>query len=285
MHFRQLKYFIVVAECGSFSQAGEVLEVAQPALSRQIKDLENILGVDLFLRLPRGLELTPAGAILLRDSRSVLEMLEFSRLKVHQAARIAKESTLVRGIVSDFALIPPLWTEEAFKDSRVLLSHTAQPELETLTSFNLVDFYLSLCREKSLTGLQSICLKTEPAVILRRTIASAPPLRRLLCLREDLCQLDCLPELGAPQEAHAPIERRGKNFMDMISEARICDFTGVIVPSSVANSIPGTSHQWSTERCSYQFTFYLTYSDINENKNFSNLLRRLTKAGQHDNAL
>lgn len=86
MQFRQIKYFIVVAECGSFSQAAEVLEVAQPALSRQIKDLEDNLAADLFRRLPRGLELTSAGRALLRDSKSILEMIEVSRLKVAQAA-------------------------------------------------------------------------------------------------------------------------------------------------------------------------------------------------------
>lgn len=285
MHFRQLKYFVVVAECGSFSQAAEVLEVAQPALSRQIKDLENLFGVDLFLRLPRGLQLTPAGLSLLRDSRSVLQMIEFSRSKVHQAAQLAKESTLIRGIVSDFALIAPLWEDEGFKGSRVLLSHTAQPELETLTSFNLVDFYISLCQEKSMSGLQTIRLKTESAKILRRAVTQNQQIRRLLCLREDLCQLDRAAQPEAPHKTHAPIERIGKNFMDLISEARICDFTGVIVPLSVASSISGLSDQWSTESCSYQFSYYLTYSDLNENKNFSNLLRRLTKAGQHDNAL
>lgn len=58
---RQIRYFLTVAEFGSFTAAAAALFVAQPALSRQIALLEEELGFPLFERLPRGVRLTPAG--------------------------------------------------------------------------------------------------------------------------------------------------------------------------------------------------------------------------------
>lgn len=72
MELRHLRYFVAVAEEGSFTRAARRSHVAQPALSRQIKDLEAEVGVTLFHRTPRGVLLTPAGAAFLVESRQAL---------------------------------------------------------------------------------------------------------------------------------------------------------------------------------------------------------------------
>ena len=61
MTLQQLEYFLAAYRHGSFSAAAEELHMAQPSLSEQVRRLEAELGVELFRRLPRGLELTPAG--------------------------------------------------------------------------------------------------------------------------------------------------------------------------------------------------------------------------------
>lgn len=61
MELRHIRYFLTVAEEGSFTGASEKLCIAQPPLSRQIRDLEEELGTSLFIRKPRGLILTEAG--------------------------------------------------------------------------------------------------------------------------------------------------------------------------------------------------------------------------------
>jgi DNA-binding transcriptional LysR family regulator len=72
MELRHLKYFIVVAEELSFSRAAVRLYISQPALSRQIKNLEDELRVTLFLRKPEGLKLTEAGSFLLEQAKDIL---------------------------------------------------------------------------------------------------------------------------------------------------------------------------------------------------------------------
>jgi DNA-binding transcriptional LysR family regulator len=64
IELRQLRYFAKVAELEHFGRASEELHIVQPALSRQVRQLEEELGVELFERLPRGVKLTPAGVFL-----------------------------------------------------------------------------------------------------------------------------------------------------------------------------------------------------------------------------
>src|SRR5260370_37885148 len=73
MELRHLRYFVAVAEAGSLTVAAEQrLHTSQPSLSRQIRDLESELGVQLLTRRPRGIELTPAGRTFLDHARLVL---------------------------------------------------------------------------------------------------------------------------------------------------------------------------------------------------------------------
>lgn len=72
IELRQLKYFIRIAELEHFGQAAQELHVVQPALSRQVKQLEEELGVELFERLPRGVRLSAAGKVLLDRARDVV---------------------------------------------------------------------------------------------------------------------------------------------------------------------------------------------------------------------
>ena len=72
---RQLRYFVAIAEQGSFSRAANFLHVAQPALSLHVRNMEALLGVPLLHRTPRGVHPTEAGAILLRHARIILDQL------------------------------------------------------------------------------------------------------------------------------------------------------------------------------------------------------------------
>src|ERR1700746_2475278 len=73
MELRHLRYFVAVGEEQHFGRASRRLRVAQPALSRQIQDLEKEIGFKLFERLPRGVKLNPAGKLFLEDARRIIQ--------------------------------------------------------------------------------------------------------------------------------------------------------------------------------------------------------------------
>jgi LysR family transcriptional regulator, nitrogen assimilation regulatory protein len=79
MNLKQLEYFVQVAELGSFSKAAVVLDIAQPALSRQVRGLETELHQQLFLRNGRGVTLTEAGKRLFDHSVAVLQLVAHAR--------------------------------------------------------------------------------------------------------------------------------------------------------------------------------------------------------------
>lgn len=107
MNFRQLGYFIAVAEELHFGRAAERLDMAQPPLSRQIKQLEEELGATLFNRGRSTITLTQAGERLLERGRSILRQLEDTRLEVRRLGQGA-EGRLRIGFVGSatFGILP-----------------------------------------------------------------------------------------------------------------------------------------------------------------------------------
>jgi LysR family transcriptional regulator, nitrogen assimilation regulatory protein len=79
MNFKQLEYFVQVAELGSFSKAALMLDIAQPALSRQVRALEIELHETLLLRNGRGVSLTDAGQRLFEHSVDILQRVSSAR--------------------------------------------------------------------------------------------------------------------------------------------------------------------------------------------------------------
>ena len=76
MELRHLRYFVAVAEDLNFSRAARRLHVSQPPLSRQVRDLENELGVELFERANNKVRLTPAGEFLYAEAKRLLAQSE-----------------------------------------------------------------------------------------------------------------------------------------------------------------------------------------------------------------
>lgn len=76
MQLRHLRYFVKIVEAGSFSRAAAAIHVAQPALSQQIAELEQMLGVTLLHRNARGVRPTPAGEVLFNEASSILRQIE-----------------------------------------------------------------------------------------------------------------------------------------------------------------------------------------------------------------
>ena len=87
MDLRHMRYFLALAQEQSVSRAAERLHMAQPPLSRQMRQMEEDLGVELFVRTSRGIELTEAAHSLLRDVPNILELARLARERALRADR------------------------------------------------------------------------------------------------------------------------------------------------------------------------------------------------------
>jgi len=98
MELRQLKYFLAVAEDLHFGNAARRMNISQPPLSQQIKQLEDELGTKLFERTSRSVALTPEGDFLMKEAQSVLDKLDRATETVKAMAR-GEEGQLTIGFV------------------------------------------------------------------------------------------------------------------------------------------------------------------------------------------
>lgn len=107
MELRHLRYFVTVAEELNISRASARLRISQPAVSRQLRDLEEELGVEMFHRAKLGLKLTPAGEaflahardLLRRSSDAVKEMRTFGK-RAHQRVRVGYIAPVLSGVLT-----------------------------------------------------------------------------------------------------------------------------------------------------------------------------------------
>lgn len=81
MTLQQLRYVVTIADCGSMNEAAKQLFLSQPSLSETVKELENEIGIDIFLRSNRGIVITPEGEEFLGYARQVIEQYELLNSK------------------------------------------------------------------------------------------------------------------------------------------------------------------------------------------------------------
>ncbi|ROV59476.1 LysR family transcriptional regulator [Vibrio ponticus] len=90
MDSKHLKHFVTVAEFGHFTQAAKALHIAQPALSISIKKFEQQLGMTLFRRNERKVELTDEGKVLLKHAKRVLQQIDDAKLAMDELKGLEK---------------------------------------------------------------------------------------------------------------------------------------------------------------------------------------------------
>src|SRR5262249_35240633 len=133
MEFRHLRYIIAVAEEGHITRAAERLGIAQPPLSRLIKSIEQDIDVQLFRRVPRGVELTDAGRTFLEGARATFASLERTLESARRTAR-GEEGRISVAFTSSTAfhpLVPRIIREfrEAFPRVAVRFTEGGADEL------------------------------------------------------------------------------------------------------------------------------------------------------------
>lgn len=198
MELRHLKYFVTVAEELHFGRAAARLQMTQPPLSKQIRELEEEMGVQLFKRTKRHVELTTAGAFFLPEARQVITQLD-QAIETAQRAERGELGRLVIGFVGSatYNILPELIREyrKKFPDVSIALHELSTPDqVRELTAdridvgllhppigSSLIDTFpvqighsaLSLPRHHRLADKAKITiqdLKDEPFIVVSRDI-------------------------------------------------------------------------------------------------------------------
>jgi DNA-binding transcriptional LysR family regulator len=141
IELRHLRYFVALADAGSFTHAAEQMFIAQPTLSQQIRRLEEIVGTPLLQRRREGLRLTPAGSVLLDASRTVLSLVDHEVNRTRQAAGLGRPRLRV--------VVPPgLPDALAVQAATALRSAAAAADVEIVWLETPLDAEFSLIRQR-----------------------------------------------------------------------------------------------------------------------------------------
>lgn len=168
MDLRRLRYFIAVAEEGNITRAAERLGMQQPPLSRQISLVERELKLQLFRRLPRGVEMTSAGHALFREAKGMLAQLDRALETTRRAAR-GEQGSLCVGIAPT-APFNPLVPKSirSFRESFPLVSLVLEEGLsnEVAARFNNDQMDVAFVRAAQIhvDGVVVTPLQEEPMV-------------------------------------------------------------------------------------------------------------------------
>lgn len=182
MELRHLRYFISVAEELHFGRAALRLHIEQSPLSRAIKELENDLGVQLFERSTRTVNLTSAGEVLLQEARTMIKGAQHVRERVYAAAQTDTEPVL-RVVVTDGLAQPKLMKllgqcRVSKPGLAVRLHEMTTEQLQESLLNQEIDLGLSLCGEIE-TGLCS-----QP--VWRDKVSLALPIDHALSRQESI---------------------------------------------------------------------------------------------------
>ncbi len=155
MELRQLRYFVAVAEEGNISRAAQKIFLTQPALSRQIKALEEELGQCVLERQAHSIRLTPAGEILLREAR---ELLEHADLLLERVRATGRGLCLRVGYAPSFAAgilaIAVSCFTQTHPGSHVELFDCSTKEMLAGLEDDKLDIAITLRREDEARGLE-----------------------------------------------------------------------------------------------------------------------------------
>ena len=197
MDLRHLRYFIAVAEEQNIGRAALRLHISQPPLTRQIQQLEEELGVQLFIRTPRGVELTQAGTLFLDEARNIRSLVEQAIERTKRAGQ-GKLGRLDIGIFGTGILgaIPLLLHH--FRDSH--------PDVRVVLHTMSKDEQIEALRQKRIT------------IGFNRIISPLPDLETELIIRE--------PLYLAVNETHPLSQLEQVTFSDIASQPLVLFPTG-----------------------------------------------------------
>jgi len=213
MELDQLRYFLRVAERGSFTGAARELSISQPALSRSIRRLEEELGRPLFLRRPRSVELTDAGEFFEARARQVVQLIEDTRAELTDDGESGRLRVGAIPTVAPY-LLPQILQGFARDFPRATVSVQESPTERLLRSCARGDVDLAIlalpipqgaleCEELFEEELLLVLPRSHPLAERRRITLTDLESERFIMLDEEHCLSDsivafCRKDLSQP---------------------------------------------------------------------------------------
>ena len=239
MEIRQLRSFVAVAERGSFSGAAQWLGVTQPALSRQISQLEQALSQRLFHRNGRGAAINTAGEALLRHARAVLARLDEAEREIGALRKAprgdvriglspAVSATLLRPLIATLASKYPciqLHVEERFSDDLLACLQAGKVDLAILYE----DQRSGIALFESLL-VEELFLVHSPGLDVPGEIDAALLAALPLALPARPNSLRLFIERRMAEWGHAPNVRQEMNSLLVLKEFAVDGIASTILP-------------------------------------------------------
>jgi DNA-binding transcriptional LysR family regulator len=205
----QLQYLVTVAEEGQITSAARKLNLAQPALSQAIAQLESELGIELLDRHPRGVTLTADGEMFLVKARAALAA-ETDAAQTGQALARAARGAIAIGFIGPPPVLgtPELFGAFARKHPDAQIVYQDLPFPRGATSDWLADVDVALCHEPSAEpGIQRLAVRVERRALI---VGETHP----LAAREDLGVADVLDETFVSYHREVQSEWAGFHSLD-----------------------------------------------------------------------
>lgn len=169
IEIKQLRYFIHVAEFGSFTKASDYLDVAQPLLSRQIRKLETTLGKSLLTRTGRGVILNDSGEILLQYSREVMFLMSQIHEELVQGKPAGNISIGIPPTVAQILSVPlTKLFRKTLPDARLIITEAMTSTIEDRITTGRLDMGLLYNSNRS-QNLELQVLATENLFLIAPT--------------------------------------------------------------------------------------------------------------------
>ena len=176
MDLKQIEYFVRVAELGSFTRASVVLDIAQPALSRQVRLLEVELRQNLLVRNGRGATPTEAGKLLLEHGRGILHQVERAREELGRV-RGALAGRVAIGLPPSIAKVLTVPLTRAFRvkmpDAALAISEGLSVAMRESLTTGLLDIAL-LYNTPPAPGIEITALLEEDLFLVQRRSGTQP---------------------------------------------------------------------------------------------------------------
>ncbi|NJJ39055.1 LysR family transcriptional regulator [Paenibacillus apii] len=205
MDIRQLKYFLTIAEEGQITSAARKLQMAQPPLSQQLKQLEEELGVKLVERGPRSIQLTDAGVILRNRAQQILDLADATAREI---------GDYVKGLTGTLSIGTVSSSGSALLQNRLCEFHRTYEgvkfEIHEGNTFKIIDLL-----GRGIVELGIVRTPFNPANLECR-YADSEPMAAVMSRELDFCPSQSSVDLGELKDKPLIIYRR---FEQLITDA------------------------------------------------------------------